>query len=190
MTARVRPQPMTRMPLTCIFAAALAVGAALPAAAVPVPAGMTVVPLVAISNDRDASISEIELMLGPQRFVRGLYIATYEKQHDPDKAEGQVIPLADIESREGAVVGQGQGVKAILLRGRIEPTGNGELVIRYLTNGIFKRYDECKVQLRQAGPDDWQLVNAYTNGKVAHIHVKTWALGISTLENVCPTGNV
>lgn len=180
---------MKPMPLSLVLAAALAAGAALPAGAVPVPAGMSVVPLVAITNDRDTSISEIELMLGPKKLVNGLYIATYDKDRNPEKAEGQVIPLAEIESAEGAVVGQGQGVKAILLRGKIHPQhGNGELVIRYLTNGVFKRYDECKVELRRTGPDDWHLLNAYTNGEVAHIHVKTWALGISTLENVCPTG--
>ncbi|MGH8153063.1 MAG: hypothetical protein ACREPF_10085 [Rhodanobacteraceae bacterium] len=176
--------------LSCsMLAAALALGSALPVGAVPLPAGMTAVPLVAITNDRDTSISEIELMLGPHKLVRGLYIATYDKNHEPDRARGQVIPLANLEDPEGAVVGQGQGVKAILLHGKIEPkVGNGTLAIKYITNGVFRRYSECKIQLRRIGPESWQLVNAYTDGKIEHIHVKTWALGISTLENVCPTG--
>jgi hypothetical protein len=167
----------------------LMAGAVAPLAAIPLPAGMTTVPLVAITNDRDTSISEIEVMLGPRKLIRGLYIETYENKNEPDESQGQVIPLSDIESAEGAVVGQGQGVKAILLRGKIEPLqGNGALVVKYLTNGISRRYDECEVGLRRVGPDQWRLVNAYNRGRVEHIHVKTWALGISRLENVCPTG--
>ncbi|MGH8191111.1 MAG: hypothetical protein ACREP2_06665 [Rhodanobacteraceae bacterium] len=188
--ARIRTKLMKRVALSLSLAAALvAVGAVLPIGAVSLPAGMTAVPLVAITNDRDTSISEIQLMLGPQKLVRGLYIATYDNERDPGKSEGQVIPLASLEDPEGAVVGQGRGVKAILLKGKIEPkAGSGTLEIKYITDGLFGRYSECEVHLRKTGPDQWQLINAYTHGKIRHIHVKTWALGISTLENVCPTG--
>lgn len=180
---------MHRTLVSSTLAAVLAAGVVLPAGATALPAGMSTFPLVAISNDRDTSISEIDLMLGPKKFVRGLYIATYEKDRDPDVARGQVIPLVSLEDPEGAVVGQGKGVKAILLKGSIDPAaGNGTLAIKYVTNGIFGRYDECKVELHRTGPDQWQLVNAYNSAKVRHIRVKTWALGIATLENVCPTG--
>lgn len=163
---------------------------ALPAGSVVAPpAGTTTVPLVAITNDRDTSISEIELMLGPQKHVKGLYIATYAKDRAAGPAEGQLIPLAELETPEGAVIGQGQGVKAILLSGKIEPIGGtGTLTIKYITNGLFRRYADCDVHLQHSSPNAWHLSNAYTQGKVERIHVKTWALGISTLENVCPTG--
>lgn len=180
---------MDRVALSLLPAAVLAIGAALPVRAVPLPPGTTTVPLVAITNDRDTSISEIELMLGPRKLVRGLYIETYDDKHQPAKERGQVIPLASLETPEGAVVGQGQGVKAILLKGQIQPeAGNGTLDIRYLANGLSRRYEQCTVHLRHVEPDQWRLVNAYDWSTVAHIHVKTWALGISTLENLCPTG--
>lgn len=181
---------MKRWLLIVTFAVLPMLGTTLRANAVPDPVGATLVPLVAITNDRDTSISEIELLLGPHELVRGLRIATYEKGDDPDQAREQLVPLAALESAQGAVVGQGQGVKAILLRGDIHPNeGTGALVIRYLTNGVFGKYKECRVNLRRTGPSQWDLVNAYTHGSVGHIHVKTWALGISTLENVCPTGH-
>lgn len=176
-------------PLCCGLALGLLTGVALPLGAASLPEGVMAVPLAAITNDRDESVSEIELMLSEQDMVRGIYIATRDSAlAAPDEAQGQVITLAAIETSEGVVVGQGQGVKAILLRGKIEPVGgNGTLVIRYLTNGIFRRYAECRIHLRYEGQDRWQLVNAYDGAPVSHIEVKTWALGISTLANVCPT---
>lgn len=161
------------------------------ATAASLPDGVTAVPLAAITNDRDATVSNIELMLGDEGAVRGIYLATRTSADaDPSQASGQVYPLAGIESEDGVVLGQGQGVKAILLRGTIPPQGDhGSLVIRYLTNGIFKHYAQCRVELKRLAPGDWQLVNAYNGQTVKHIEVQTWALGISTIANVCPAQN-
>lgn len=165
--------------------------AAAPAFASPtaLPAGMSAVPLAAITNDRDASVSNIDLMVDAQSNVRGIYLATRaNKQASPADAKGQVFWLPQIEKGDGVVLGKGGGVKAILLSGTIQPTGgHGALVIKYVTNGIFRHYSECQVNLQRVGPDHWQMVNAYDGQPVSHIEVKTWALGISTLTNVCPT---
>ncbi|HET7332730.1 hypothetical protein [Dyella sp.] len=172
--------------LSTLFALALFASTAVLAATPSLPVGMIAVPLAAITNDRDTSVSRIELMLDDQAIVRGIYIETRASaQADPGQSKGQVYWLDSIESRKGVVLGQGQGVKAILLRGQIG-TGNGSLVIKYLTNGIFRHYDECQVNLQRLGPGQWRLVNAYDGHPVKHIRVKTWALGISTLVNVCP----
>ncbi len=106
---------------------------------------------------------------------------------DRSQAKGQVYWLDRIESRDGVVLGQGQGVKAILLRGTIESqAGQGSLVISYLTNGIFRHYAECRIDLKRVSLQQWQLVNAYDGRPIEQIKVKTWTLGISTLANVCP----
>lgn len=177
------------MKLACLSAVfALALLSSTAAFATSLPAGITAVPLAAITNDRDTSVSNIELMLDGHAQVRGIYLETRDnKTSEPVLAKGRVYPLTGIESRDGVVLGQGQGVKAIFLRGEIEAqAGRGSLVIRYLTNGIFKHYSECRVNLERLGPDQWQLVNAYDGQPVEHIEVQTWALGISTLANVCP----
>lgn len=147
------------------------------------PPGMTAVPLAMITNDRDSSVSTMALMLDNQAFVHGIYMET----SGGEKMSGQVYWIDGIESRDGVVLGQGQGVKAIFLRGRIQSQGDhGALVIRYLTNGLFRKYDECAVKLERVAPYDWQLVNAYDNHPIKLIKLQTWALGISTLANVCP----
>lgn len=161
------------------------------AGAASLPDGVTAVPLAAITNDRDSTVSNIELMVGDEGAVRGIYLATRANADaDPSQASGQVYPLAGIESEDGVVLGQGKGVKAILLQGTIPPQGDhGSLVIRYLTNGVFKHYAQCRVELKRSAPGDWQLVNAYNGQPVKHIEVQTWALGISTIGNICPAQN-
>jgi hypothetical protein len=158
------------------------------ATTMPLPIGMTAVPLAAITNDRDSSVSNMGLMLDAQNTVRGIYLKTRANKHTaPAKSTGRVYWLSRIESPKGVVLGQGKGVKAILLQGNIEPHGgHGSLVIKYLTNGLFRHYAQCRVDLRRLGPDNWQLVNAYDGAPIQHIQVKTWALGISNLVNVCP----
>lgn len=173
-----------------LFGAAFALSVAIFASASvqPLPAGTTAVPLASITNDRDASISDIKLMVNGAGSVSGIYLETRAGANaDPAPASAQVYTLAGIESADGVVLGQGQGVKAIFLKGQIPPQGDhGSLVIRYLSNGVFRHYKECRINLKRLGPDDWQLVNAYNGRPIDHIEVQTWALGISTIANVCP----
>lgn len=158
------------------------------------PAGISVVPLAGITNDRDTSVSYLNLMVTPQATVRGIYMETdHTGKAGASKARhaasNKVYWLKSIESNDGVVLGQGQGVKAILLRGNIDShAGQGSLVIKYLTNGVFMNYDECKVGLQRISRHNWELINAYNGRPIKHIEVKTWFLGISTLANVCPDG--
>ena len=180
---------MKRFGFTCLVALLLTLGSVTAASAAPLPAGVTTVALANITNDRDSSVSDIKLMVSDAGTVRGIYLETRASaDSNPAKASGQAYSLAGIESDDGVVLGQGQGVKAIYLQGTIPPEGDhGSLVIRYLTNGIFRHFAECRVDLQRLGPDNWQLVNAYNGNPVTHIEVRTWALGISTIGNVCPT---
>ena len=177
----MRPQCLLVSLLLASFTGIAACGAT-----PPLPDGMTAVPLATITNDRDGSISEMALMLDDQAFVHGIYMQTTTAAGAPP-ASAQVYWLDGIESRDGVVLGQGQGVKAIFLQGMIEPQGgHGALVIKYLANGIFRKYDQCSVRLQRVAPYDWQLVNAYDGHPIKLIQVRTWALGISTIANVCP----
>ncbi len=179
---------MKRFCTSLVAALVLLVGIACAASIHRVPVGITTVPLAYITNDRDSSISNLKLMLNDQGEVRGIYLQTRASAStDPAQAKGRVYLLADIESPDGVVLGQGQGVKAIYLKGNIPPWGDhGSLVVRYLTNGIFRHYDQCRIGLERLGPGNWKLVNAYTGRTIRHIEVETWALGISTIGNVCP----
>lgn len=160
------------------------------------PVGMGVVRLAAITNDRDTSVSYLNLMVNKQHTVRGIFVQTKvpktSKPHAPARVVSQsVYWLKNIESRNGVVLGQGKGVKAILLRGDINSrVGRGSLVIKYLNNGVFRSYKQCRIALRRVSPHKWGLVNAYNDQPIKHIEVKTWLLGISTLTHVCPNSNV
>jgi len=164
----------------------IAAGAAFAAPSSRMPAGVTLLPLAGITNDRDASVSQLKLMVDRRAAVRGIYMETGV----PGKlaAAAHVYPLRRIESKHGVVLGQGQGVKAILLRGTIDSrAGEGKLVVSYLSNGLLGTYRNCKLDLKKRAPHDWQLLNAYSGRPIQRIEVRTWMLGISTLTNVCPS---
>jgi len=157
-----------------------------------VPAGITILPLAGITNDRDTTVSYLKLMVNSQATVRGIYLET-EEQAKVDGHESRQVAskkiywLKNIERHPGVVLGQGQGVKAIYLSGNIDSRGGrGSLTIRYLTNGIFMHYSQCKIGLQRVSRHNWELVNAYNGHRVKQIKVRTWMLGISTLANVCP----
>ena len=160
------------------------------------PTGMGLVPLAAITNDRDTSVSYLNLMVNKQHAVRGIYVETKVPQAGHPDTAGRVVSqsvywLKNIESRNGVVLGQGQGVKAILLRGNIDSqVGRGFLVIKYLNNGIFRSYKQCRIALHRVNPHKWGLINAYNDQPIKRIEVKTWMLGISTLTHVCPTNSL
>lgn len=179
---------MTRWKLVALLGLIVSMTAA--ASTRDVPAGITILPLAGITNDRDPNVSHLNLMVDREAVVRGIYMDTVVpgKSASAGRVEpinAHVFWLPSIESAHGVVLGQGQGVKAILLKGTINSrAGRGTLVIKYLTNGLLMTYNECKLALRkQAG---WHLINAYNGQPIKQIEVKTWMLGISTLKNVCP----
>lgn len=169
-------------------AVALAFGAAVTAHAAALSSGFTAVPLATVTNDRDASVSSLQLMLDGDAEVRGIAMDTRaDAGAAPRPDQHRFYPLADIETDAGVVLGQGQGVKAIYLRGTIASRdGRGALVIRYLANGVFRHFSECRIDLQRTAANGWQLVNAYDGQPIDAIRVKTWALGIATIGNVCP----
>lgn len=171
---------------------ALVVGISASASVRDLPSGLSALPLAAITNDRDTSVSRLNLMLDRQETVRGIYMETRVPQksagaEDSKRVDARVFWLRNIEKPEGVVLGQGSGVKAILLSGTIDSNaGEGSLEIKYLSNGLLMNYHTCRLDLRRSGSRAWRLRNAYTGRPVTRIEVKTWMLGISTLKNVCP----
>ncbi|MGA7799836.1 MAG: hypothetical protein WCC36_03415 [Gammaproteobacteria bacterium] len=175
-----------------VLVAAALLSAAGVARAHALPPNIDVVPLAGITNDRDTSVSYLNLMVSRRDAVRGIYVDTRASgKAGDDGGDGGISNgafwLKDIESGDGVVLGQGQGVKAILLRGTIDSrAGKGNLIIKYLTNGLLMNYSQCKMGLKKSGNHKWELINAYNGKEITDIKVKTWWLGISTLQNVCP----
>lgn len=187
---------MKSIKLLLVFVLSLSASVAAFAETQALPVGMGVVPLAAITNDRDTSVSYLNLMVNKHHAVRGIYVETKVPKAGQPNAAPRVVSqsvywLKNIESHRGVVLGQGQGVKAILLRGNIDSQGGrGFLVIKYLNNGIFRSYKQCRIALHRVSPHNWGLVNAYNDRPIKRIEVKTWMLGISTLTHVCPTNHV
>ena len=101
---------------------------------------------------------------------------------DPHESD---FSIDDVKA--GAVLDGDATHEAIVLRGSIDSTlGNASLLITYLSNGLFGRHRDCRVGLVRDPGGRWHIVNAYDRQRVDHLVVKTWALGISTVQGICP----
>jgi len=91
------------------------------------------------------------------------------------------------EVKAGAVLDGDAKHKAIILRGSIDSmTGNAHLIIIYLSNGLFGVHHKCRVGMVRDASGEWHIVNAYDHRWVDHLIVKTRALGIATIQGICP----
>jgi hypothetical protein len=151
------------------------------------PPGMSAQLLVKITNDRDHDLNKLSVAFDSNRNVTGMYI-----EINPDgassifKVEDNFIELRELESKEGAVLYESQGKKAIFVQGKLNRTNQeGKFAIRYLANGVSMRYESCDFNLRKNG-EDWYVQNAYTNKKVSDLRIDTWTFGIKTIQGLCP----
>lgn len=143
-----------------------------------VPPGVTLQRLALLTNDRDARVVTLSLMV-----EKGLVAGMFSLESDGD---GKPYWLRDIESKEGVVLLETQGKKALIMSGSLDrETQEGKFTIHYLTNGLFNRYSSCDFRLKKKG-DAWFLQNAYTRDKITRVNVITHSLGITTLEGLCP----
>jgi hypothetical protein len=137
-------------------------------------------PLASITNDRNGDLQNLGVLLVLGRVV-GLRFDTVNG-NNPHQS---YFSLYDME--RGAVLdGDGQH-KAIVLRGSIGSTAdNADLVITYLSNGLFGKYKDCRTGLERDDTGQWHIVNTYDHKWVDHLVVHTSKLGISTIEGICP----
>ena len=147
-----------------------------------VPPGISLQQIVSLTSDRDDKVNALSVMLDKSRQVAGVY-----NQHASNLFDGQnVFWLEEIESADGAVLAVVQGRNALILQGRLDRRSQeGRFKIKYLSNGIFMRYESCDFNLRKNG-DRWFVQNAYNGALVTDVRVITHGTGITTLQGLCP----
>jgi hypothetical protein len=141
-------------------------------------ADVTFQPLASITNDRNADLQSLGVLLDAGQVV-GLRFETINgnNSHESD------FSIDDMKA--GAVLGDAKH-KAIL-RGSIDSTvGNADLVITYLSNGLLGKHKDCRASIVRDERGQWHIVNIYDHKWVNHLVVQTWTLGISTIEGICP----
>lgn len=137
-------------------------------------------PLASITNNRNADLQSLSVLLDGGQLV-GLRFNTVNgaNPHESD--------FSLDEMKAGAVLDGDPKHQAIVLRGSIDSTmGNANLMITYLSNGIFGTHKACRARIVRDPSGRWHIVNIYDHQRVAHLVVQTWTLGISTIEGICP----
>jgi hypothetical protein len=160
---------------------------AAPFAAEPVPPGHGLSKLVTMTSDRDASATVLNALVNSTNEIAGVYNSPTTLMNSGTLAtERNVFWLSEIESADGALMLEKQGRKVLFLQGKLDRgTQEGRFKVRFLTNGLFGRYDSCDFLLKKAGTN-WFVQNAYTGQRVTEVKVLTHSLGITTLQGFCP----
>lgn len=153
---------------------------------VTLPAGSHLQELATITNSRDASTAVLSVLFSAKNEVLGIY-SVYTIDDDDKTVETDILPIEQIEKPEGAVLHEEKGLKIFILQGKIDAAhGTAALQVRYLTNGLKLSYESCKLNAQRSYDGKWALVNAYNGSVVTEARARTWALGVRTIENICP----
>jgi hypothetical protein len=149
-------------------------------------AGESYQKLAVIRNDRNPDIHTLSLMVGSGNRVDGIYIETLHNDTNPPTRTSRRFALNEIESPDGVVLDGDANHKAIILQGDIDAgEGRGELIVRYLKNGLFGVYASCHVSLVRNRAGTWWLEVPETGRRVQNVSIRTWSLGIRNLVGLC-----
>lgn len=143
-------------------------------------AELTFQPVASITNDRNADLQNLGVLLEAGQVV-GLRFDTLNG-NNPHENDVSIDAM-----KAGAVLDGDATHKAIVLRGSVDSTaGNADLVVTYLSNGLLGKHKDCRAGMVRDESGQWHLVNIYDHTWVDHLVLKTQALGISTIQGICP----
>lgn len=142
--------------------------------------------LAVITNDHNSDINDLFLLLDSEGQVEGI---RFDTQHaNSDSVTSEDFTLDEIESDAGAVLVHEEGYDAVILKGEIDSVaGKGDLTVSYLSDGLMDSYSDCSALLRRDGKQRWQLINSTTGAIITRMRIRTWSMGISTIEGLCPS---
>jgi len=143
-------------------------------------ADVTFQPLASITNDRNADLQHVGILLDAGEVV-GLRFDTI----DGNNSHVSDFSIDDIKA--GAVLDGDAERKAIVLQGSIYSMGgNANLVITYLSNGLSRKHTVCYARIERDASGQWHILDIYEHKWVDHLVIKTRPLGISTIQGICP----
>lgn len=153
------------------------------AEAASLPKGDSLQRLFSATNDKDGRIRHVSISYSEEGKATGAYLS-HEKN---SQGEGDDwFRLSEIESSRGALLIKERGFEALFLLGKFnDETQEGRFRLRFLANGLFKKYEHCDFLLKRSGTN-WYVQNAYNGRPVDRVHIDTHALGIKTIEGICP----
>lgn len=133
-------------------------------------------PIARITNTANRDLQILGILLNENKMI-GLRFETVHGQ-DPHVTD---YSLRDITT--GAVL---EKHNAIVLRGSADPkAGEVDLTVTYLSNALLGRYRICRADLVRDSEGHWRLLSALDGRRVRHLIIRTWLLGISTIQGIC-----
>ncbi len=136
--------------------------------------------LAAVTNDRNASVDRLYVAVNAQGAVDGVRFLPGGSNIPADFTD------AEMSSAEGANIEENSH-KPIMLHSELAgQPGRINWVIDYLSNGLFGSYKSCRAAVVRDSHGQWHLLNVYNNKMVTQLRIKTWMMGITTIQGICP----
>src|SRR5262249_39745672 len=142
-------------------------------------ADVTFQPLASITNDRNAELQHVGVLLDAGEVV-GLRFDTINGNNS------HVSDFSIDDIKAGAVLDGDAKRKAIVLQGFIYSGDNANLVITYLSNGLSRKHKVCYARIERDASGQWHILDIYEHKWVDHLVIKTRPLGIATIQGICP----
>lgn len=151
----------------------------------PTPSGVKLQKILQIKTDLGAKIA-LSVMLDKRGNLAGIH--TNMQGADSSSQSGLtsdgIFWLKDIESNDGVALVEKGNLKVLELKGELDrSTQEGDLVVRYVTNGLWGSYGECTVNVRKNG-EKYEVLNV-NNKPVSNVFIETGTMGIKSLKGLC-----
>lgn len=162
-------------------------------ASTPAPAAVTSQNLAMIGNDQTGGLSQLAAVVD-EASLRGILFRQI-KGGTPGDNPLRKFTVAQMMAPQGVVLVKEQGYDAVLLQARADASpissrqnagAKFNVEVRYLQNALTGDYGRCQLALEKGDEGSWFLRNVQSGNKISKILVKTWTMGITTLQGVCP----
>ena len=137
--------------------------------------------LASITNDRNPSIDRLFVAVDPYGMIQGIRFMPGGSNVPADFTDAQM------SSKNGANLEQDTH-RPIILYAEFDTQTPDRMdwVVDYLSNGLLGNYKSCRAAVVRDTQGQWHLFNVYKNVQVNQLQIKTWMLGISTIQGICP----
>lgn len=143
--------------------------------------------LAKVTSDRDGNVSRLVAIVDSKNEISSIRFDTRENVNgNLGETTSVSFSMRQIQSDTGVVLVTTQGYNAVILRAAIDgKNGNGNVVVRFLTDAFANSYQSCKAIVKRGSDNKWILLNINTKRLVTDLYVQSHMTGITTIRGIC-----
>ena len=140
--------------------------------------------LARVTSDRDGNVSRLVAIVDSAGQIQSIRFDT--KHQDTQATTSVSFSMKQIASRDGVVLTESSGYKAIILKGNVDSKkGVGKITVNFLTDAFQSTYESCRAGIQRSDDGKWTLVNVSSRKPVQELYVQSHMTGITTIRGIC-----